>query len=105
MVPVTQAWFLVATVVVALAGCKGDEKKDAAPAAAPAATPPATPAANPVATPAATPTPPTGGNLVTTPSGLKYEEISAALAMPVGTVKSRMFLAMARLKDVFDVEK
>jgi len=36
--------------------------------------------------------------------GLKYEEIGAALAIPVGTVKSRMFLAMARLKDVFDVE-
>jgi len=37
--------------------------------------------------------------------GLKYEEIGAALGVPVGTVKSRMFLAMARLKDVFDDEK
>jgi RNA polymerase sigma-70 factor (ECF subfamily) len=35
--------------------------------------------------------------------GLKYEEIAAALGIPVGTVKSRMFLALARLKDVFDV--
>ncbi len=37
--------------------------------------------------------------------GLKYEDIGAALAIPVGTVKSRMFLAMIRLKEVFDVEK
>jgi RNA polymerase sigma-70 factor (ECF subfamily) len=36
--------------------------------------------------------------------GLKYEEIAAALDVPVGTVKSRMFLAMARLKEFFDVE-
>jgi len=33
--------------------------------------------------------------------GLRYEEIGAALGVPVGTVKSRMFLAMARLKVVF----
>ena len=33
--------------------------------------------------------------------GMKYEDIGAALGVPVGTVKSRMFLAMARLKDVF----
>ncbi|MCX7007822.1 MAG: sigma-70 family RNA polymerase sigma factor [Kiritimatiellaeota bacterium] len=37
--------------------------------------------------------------------GLKYEEIGAVLGVPVGTVKSRMFLAMARLKDVFDVKE
>ena len=36
--------------------------------------------------------------------GLKYAEIAAALDVPVGTVKSRMFLAMARLKEFFDVE-
>lgn len=36
--------------------------------------------------------------------GLRYEDIAAALDVPVGTVKSRMFLAMARLKDFFDVE-
>ena len=90
MVPVTHAWFVVATVVLALAGCKGDDKKDAAPAAKPAtpsaektaqpatqpaAQPAAQPAQAPAAQPAATPTPPTGGTLVTTPSGLKYEEL------------------------------
>ena len=36
--------------------------------------------------------------------GLKYEEIGVALAVPVGTVKSRMFLAMARLKELFDAD-
>ncbi len=33
--------------------------------------------------------------------GLKYEEIATALGIPVGTVKSRMFLALGRLKKVF----
>lgn len=31
--------------------------------------------------------------------GMKYEEISVALGIPVGTVKSRMFNAMLRLKE------
>ena len=37
--------------------------------------------------------------------GLKYAEIAAVLNVPVGTVKSRMFFAMARLKEMFDVEE
>jgi len=35
--------------------------------------------------------------------GLGYEEISETLGIPVGTVKSRMFLAINRLKEEFDV--
>ena len=34
--------------------------------------------------------------------GLRYEEIAAALDIPVGTVKSRMFMALQELKSVFD---
>jgi RNA polymerase sigma-70 factor (ECF subfamily) len=34
--------------------------------------------------------------------GLKYAEIAATLQVPVGTVKSRMFVALARLKEFFD---
>lgn len=34
--------------------------------------------------------------------GLRYEEISEALEIPVGTVKSRMFIALRRLKEVLD---
>lgn len=33
--------------------------------------------------------------------GMNYEEIGAALAIPVGTVKSRVFLALQRLREVF----
>lgn len=36
--------------------------------------------------------------------GLRYEEIGAVLGIPVGTVKSRMFLALSRLKEVVDHE-
>ena len=36
--------------------------------------------------------------------GLRYEDIGAALGVPVGTVKSRMFLAMARLRELFHVQ-
>ncbi|HYF01360.1 MAG TPA: sigma-70 family RNA polymerase sigma factor, partial [Planctomycetota bacterium] len=32
--------------------------------------------------------------------GLKYQDISAILDIPVGTVKSRMHTAMERLKDM-----
>ncbi len=32
--------------------------------------------------------------------GLNYEEIAAALGIPVGTVKSRVFLAMRQLKEM-----
>ena len=34
--------------------------------------------------------------------GLRYEDIAAVLRVPVGTVKSRMFLAMGRLKELFN---
>ncbi len=34
--------------------------------------------------------------------GLRYEEIAEILEIPVGTVKSRMSLALARLKEIFD---
>lgn len=37
--------------------------------------------------------------------GLKYEEISVALDIPVGTVKSRMFNAMLRLKEALHDRK
>jgi len=33
--------------------------------------------------------------------GLKYEEIATVLRIPLGTVKSRVFLALARLKEVW----
>jgi DNA-directed RNA polymerase specialized sigma24 family protein len=33
---------------------------------------------------------------------LRYEEIARVLGIPAGTVKSRMFLAMGRLKEIFD---
>lgn len=34
--------------------------------------------------------------------GLKYEEIATVLRIPLGTVKSRVFLALARLKEVWN---
>jgi RNA polymerase sigma-70 factor (ECF subfamily) len=34
--------------------------------------------------------------------GLRQEEIAAALDIPLGTVKSRMFTALERLKEIFD---
>jgi RNA polymerase sigma-70 factor, ECF subfamily len=37
--------------------------------------------------------------------GLKYEEISAILQIPVGTVKSRMFVALNQLKEILDDNK
>jgi RNA polymerase sigma-70 factor (ECF subfamily) len=37
--------------------------------------------------------------------GMKYEEISVALDIPVGTVKSRMFNAMLRLKEALRESK
>ena len=37
--------------------------------------------------------------------GLRYEDIAAVLAVPVGTVKSRMFLAMNRLRETFEKNK
>jgi RNA polymerase sigma-70 factor (ECF subfamily) len=37
--------------------------------------------------------------------GMKYEEISVALDIPVGTVKSRMFNAMLRLKEALRERK
>jgi len=33
--------------------------------------------------------------------GLKYEEIAGVLRIPVGTVKSRVFLALNRLKEIW----
>ena len=36
--------------------------------------------------------------------GLAYEEIAATLRIPVGTVKSRVFLAMNRLREVMKDE-
>jgi len=35
--------------------------------------------------------------------GLGYEDISGILGIPEGTVKSRMFLAINRLKEKFNV--
>ncbi|MEI6808335.1 MAG: sigma-70 family RNA polymerase sigma factor [bacterium] len=35
--------------------------------------------------------------------GLRYEEIAEILEVPVGTVKSRVFLAMGRMREAFDV--
>jgi peptidylprolyl isomerase len=73
---------LAAAVLLALGACKAEEKKDVAPAAkappaAEKAPPPATQVPPPAAQPAAAPTQAvaTGGNVVTTPSGLKYEEL------------------------------
>jgi RNA polymerase sigma-70 factor (ECF subfamily) len=34
--------------------------------------------------------------------GLNYEEIAEALDIPLGTVKSRVFLALSRLREMFD---
>lgn len=34
--------------------------------------------------------------------GLKYDQIAEALAIPVGTVKSRMFIAVRQLKEILD---
>jgi len=36
--------------------------------------------------------------------GLRYEDIADALDVPVGTVKSRMFLAIRRLQEKFNVK-
>lgn len=36
--------------------------------------------------------------------GLRYEEIAEALGIPQGTVKSRVFLALRRLREMFDEE-
>lgn len=36
---------------------------------------------------------------------LPYQEVSEILGIPVGTVKSRMFHALAKLRDVFGIEK
>lgn len=36
--------------------------------------------------------------------GLSYRETAEALQIPVGTVKSRMYYALARLREVLDVE-
>jgi RNA polymerase sigma-70 factor (ECF subfamily) len=33
--------------------------------------------------------------------GLRYDEIAAALEIPTGTVKSRVFLALRRLKEIY----
>lgn len=35
--------------------------------------------------------------------GLRYEEIAEILEVPVGTVKSRVFLAMERMREAFNV--
>lgn len=35
--------------------------------------------------------------------GLRYEEIAEILGVPVGTVKSRVFLAMERMREAFNV--
>jgi RNA polymerase sigma-70 factor (ECF subfamily) len=37
--------------------------------------------------------------------GLRYDEIAGVLGIPPGTVKSRMFHALNRLKEIFDREK
>lgn len=37
--------------------------------------------------------------------GLRYEEIAGVLNIPAGTVKSRMFIALDRLKEMLDDEK
>ena len=36
--------------------------------------------------------------------GLKYREIAEVLDIPLGTVKSRMHLALRQLKEFFDEE-
>ncbi len=36
--------------------------------------------------------------------GLRYDEVAEVLEIPLGTVKSRMFLALNRLKEIFDEE-
>jgi len=35
-------------------------------------------------------------------AGMSYEEVAAALDLPVGTVKSRVFAALAKLRDVLE---
>lgn len=37
--------------------------------------------------------------------GLHYHEVAAVLGIPEGTVKSRVFLALRRLKEIFDADK
>lgn len=37
--------------------------------------------------------------------GLRQEEIAAVLDIPLGTVKSRMFNALERLKEIFDEDR
>ncbi|MBP7830881.1 MAG: RNA polymerase sigma factor [Kiritimatiellae bacterium] len=37
--------------------------------------------------------------------GLRQEEIAAVLGIPLGTVKSRMFNALERLKEIFDEDR
>ncbi|MDI6774870.1 MAG: sigma-70 family RNA polymerase sigma factor [Verrucomicrobiota bacterium] len=37
--------------------------------------------------------------------GLKYEEVAEALEIPLGTVKSRMFVALRKLKELLDEQK
>jgi RNA polymerase sigma-70 factor (ECF subfamily) len=37
--------------------------------------------------------------------GLKYEEVAAALEIPLGTVKSRMFQALRKLREFLQTRK